>query len=156
MSTIKEMLQRVTRAKEGIQPQMPRIIDALKEEILDLNREGQLSLGLSSEGKLIGTYSRATEMITTQQALSGHDVRIKREGDPFDFLQTGDFFKEFTLHFGDNGIEIFSTDWKAGDLEARYPHLYGLTKENQHTLNYELIKPELVKFIKGLLHGTTV
>ena len=153
MATIREMLRRVTKAKEGIEYEMPKIIEELKKEILDLNRKEQLNLGLNSKGNLIGTYSKATEIITTQQALLGEDVRIKKEGEPFDFWQTGEFLAGFELDFGGGKLEIFSTDSKAEELEERYPHLYGFTKESNEKFNYELIKPHLLEFIKQTIYN---
>lgn len=147
------MLQKVERARDGIASEMPKIIEDLKKEILDLNRENQLSFGLNTEGEVIGRYSEATENITRQQVLKGERSTIKYAGDPYNFYDTGDFKAHFEIDFGAGQLDIFSTDSKAELLEEKYPNLYGFTQKNNQKFNYELIKPELLKFLKKVIHG---
>lgn len=65
-------------------------------------------------------------------------------------FDTGDFYKGFKIKY--NGLSkpfnIFSTDSKSTDLVDKYGDIFGLTKDNEKYLNYEIIKPELEEFIK--------
>lgn len=153
MATIQQMLDRSKNARDGIAIQMPKIVERNKEKILDLNRLDQLNKGRNNDGNLIGRYSKATESIGIFLKLMGQNITIKREGDPFDFKQTGEFFRGFELDYGGGIIDIFSTDSKTPLLEAKYRKLFGLTPENQVILNYEILKPELAAFIKRTLDG---
>ena len=152
MTTIYDMLQRAKEAKKGLDGEMARIVQRLSEEIIDLNRKGQLFKGLNTEGEIIGRYSKATEWITTNDALLGKGNRIKKAGDPYDFYDTGDLFKAFTLDYNDGRIEIFSTDSKVPMLEEKYGNnLFGLTVEHQEELNQEMLRPFVVEFVRRIL-----
>lgn len=146
------MLNRVITAKNGIEPEMPSIIESLKEKILDLNR-GQLASNTNTLGGEIGRYKQATQRILTERLLLGEDVIVKIAGDPFDFQQKGDFFNAFDLYYEQGQLELFSRDWKDPILEGKYPNIYGLTKQNAYYYNYILVKPRLIQFIKGVLYA---
>lgn len=145
MSTIRGMLRKAIEAKQGIEPMTLRIVSDNKELILDLNRETQLAFGTDTKGNLIGTYSRATE-----QDYGGAE-KGKFEGEPYNFQDEGDFFKGFNLEYNNGRLRIFSTDSKTPLLTAKYKNLIGLVPENEFTVNYEIIKPHLVKYIKQTL-----
>jgi hypothetical protein len=149
--TIKGMLTRVTTAKNGIEPQMPKIIESIKEKILDLNR-GQLASNKNTFDKNIGFYSPGTERILLAQKLLGYNVRLKKAGDPFDFQQTGGFFKEFDLYYEQGQLELFSNDYKDQLLLAKYDFIYGLTNKNMRHYNYVLVKPLLLTYIRSVLY----
>ena len=146
MATIREMLNRTIQAKEGIEPAMMKIVSDLSEKIIDLNRMGQLFMGENTKGQIIGRYSEATEK------QYGGAAKGKFAGDPYNFEDTGDFFKAFTLDFKNGKLDIFSTDSKVPLLTEKYDNLFGLNWENEMELNYEIIKPELLKFIKRVLY----
>ena len=153
MATIKEMENRLLEAKSRIPSEMELIITRLSDKIVELNKEGQLFKGENTKGRIVGRYSRTTQEITEGMTGKGYP---KTAGDPFNFYDTGDLFKAFTIDFQDGKLEIFSTDSKATDLEARYGKsgsLFGLNIEHQHVLNYDLIKPELLKSLKKIIYG---
>lgn len=147
MSTIRGMLRKVLEAKQGIEPTMLRIVNDNKEIIIDLNREKQLSLGLNPDGELIGVYSKATE------TMYGGAENGKFAGEPYNFEDTGDLFKGFKLEFNNGELRIYSTDSKVPLLQSEYGQLFGLTKNNEYTLNYDIIKAPLVKYIKQTIRG---
>lgn len=147
MATIREMLNRTIRAKEGIEPEMMNIVNRLSEKIIDLNRMGQLFMGLNTKGQIIGRYSEATENDY------GGAEKGKYAGEPYNFEDTGDFFKAFTIDFQNGKLDFFSTDSKVPLLTTKYKNLFGLTWENEMELNYEILKPELLRFIKRVLYN---
>lgn len=148
MATIREMLNRTIQAKEGIEPEMMSIVSRLSEKIIDLNRMGQLFMGLDTKGQLIGRYSKATE------EQYGGAAKGKYAGEPYNFEDTGDLFKAFTLDFDNGKLDIFSTDSKVPLLKEKYgDNLFGLTFDHQMELNYEILKPELLKFIRRIIYN---
>ena len=48
-------------------------------------------------------------------------------------------------------MTIENTDGKSKILADKYGEFVGLTEENKYKLNYEIIYPELMKFIKTYL-----
>ena len=74
-------------------------------------------------------------------------------GTPYDFTNSGNFFSYFYVEVLPNlvQIEIGSTGTGAGNKHEffrGYNNIFGLTSQNQYKLNYEIILPELQKFIK--------
>lgn len=155
MSTVREMLNRVSDAQASIEMIMMQIMEEYREKILDLNREKQLyNEGITTEGEIIGTYSWWTE-----EYFGGRE-KGKIAGDPYNFEDTGDMFEGFSLEFNDGQLKIFSTDWKADMWEKEIKNrglkgsLQGLTEENQLILNQEYIRPELLQQLKRIIYGS--
>lgn len=148
MATIREMLNRVNEARFGLEYEMERIVQLLSQEIIDLNRKGQMFQGEDTEGNIIGYYSRATE-----ESFGGRYANPpKIAGEPYNFQDTGDLFEAFTLQFRGGLLVIYSTDSKVPLLEEKYGNrLFGLTIENQDKLNYEILKPHLIAFVRRIL-----
>ena len=74
-------------------------------------------------------------------------------GQPYNFTDSGDFFRGFYVEVLPNltQIEIGSTGTGTGDKDRffrGYYNIFGLTLQNQQILNYEIILPELQRFIK--------
>lgn len=151
MATIREMLNRVASAKQGIEPQMMKIVNDLERKIIELNTTGQLFQGKNTKGQIIGKYSKATQFDY------GGSEKGKIAGQPYNFEDTGDLFKAFTIDFHNGKLDIFSTDSKVPLLKDKYEKdggkLFGLTFDHQMELNYEMIKPELLKFIKRIIYN---
>lgn len=147
--TIRAMLNRVIQAKQGIPIETDDIINRFSEQILDLNRMNQLFMeGKDKDGNIIGRYS-----ITTEVAYGGAE-KGKFAGDPYNFEDTGDFFEGFKLNFNNGKLELFSTDSKTPELVQKYGNkIFGLNHDHQMELNYEIIKPELVIFLKQTIYG---
>lgn len=138
-----DMIQRIEKVIADIPKETENIIKRNEQEVLDLNREKQLyEKGIDSNGKRIVPY------------YSPYTIALKRSNQEVynrvTLLDTGDFYKGFKIKFNglSNPFNIFSTDSKSSDLIEKYGDIFGLTKENEKYLNYEIIKPELEKFIK--------
>lgn len=86
----------------------------------------RLNKGLDTSGKVIGTYSFATEQIAKTQ----NPVKPKRYGEPYNFEYTGDFFKGMELLFKGNEAVFRSKDSKEQLLTSKYEDLMGYTDED--------------------------
>ncbi|QHB38820.1 hypothetical protein lillamy94_gp062 [Flavobacterium phage vB_FspS_lillamy9-4] len=74
-------------------------------------------------------------------------------GQPYNFTDSGNFFRGFYVEVLPNlvQIEIGSTGTGTGDKATffrGYTNIFGLTSQNQLKLNYEIILPEIQKFVK--------
>ncbi|MCY7291345.1 MAG: hypothetical protein LH615_04100 [Ferruginibacter sp.] len=141
MITIDDYLKKAIFVRDNLSAEVSRIIQKNKEEILDLNRDNQLFYkGINSDGALLKPYSPVTIFFK------------KQEGKPYNrttLFDTGAFTKSFDLINRNNTISIFSKDSKSSLLQDKYgTNIFGLTNENQNTYNYEIIKPDLMIFLK--------
>lgn len=144
MRTIKDYMDFVKDVKNAIPRQTIRIVNENKELILDLNRKEQLyNKGIDSLGLELKPYAFFTVQI---KQLLGH---------PYDrttLNYSGAFYKGFKINFNDLSISFDSDDNKTNDLVGKYGrNIFGLTTENKDKLNYEIIYPELMEYIKQYL-----
>lgn len=137
-----DMIQRIEKVIADIPKETENIIKRNEQEILDLNRERQLyDRGIDSNSRPLLPYRPAT-------------IAIKRsKGEIYNrttLFDLGSFYKGFKIKYNglSNPFNIFSTDSKSTDLVDKYGDIFGLTKDNEKYLNYEIIKPELEEFIK--------
>lgn len=147
MTTIRGFLKNSKQALNSLDSDVETAIKIIESQLLDLNREDQLFEGIGTDGKIIGRYSKATQELSQGRSGIGFP---KDAGQPFNFYDTGGVFKGFGYRFknGDK-LELFSTDSKMPELEAKYgKKIIGLTSENQQKFNYELLLPVLREFIK--------
>lgn len=148
--TIKDYLNKAKFVRDNILDEQERIVLKNENKIVSLNVL-QIENSKGSDGKLLkntdtrfkGRYTMATQMMNPN----------KIAGNPYDFIQTGDFMKSFELDIANDltKINIFNTgtgsEGKASFFKG-YTNLFGLDKENQNRLNNEIILPELQLFIK--------
>lgn len=141
MVTIDDYIKNLEKLISLIPDEVNNIIEFNKQEILDLNREKQLfDLGINSDG------SRITPFYTNSTV--NYKRKVFMPYNRVTLYDTGSFYKEFDFIKAKNKITIFSRDSKTSDLQDKYgSKIFGLTKEHQLELNYEIIKPELLKFI---------
>lgn len=144
MIGIEDYIKKLEFVRDNMSAEVASIINRNKEEILDLNRDNQLyDKGINSEGNLLRRYSPSTVLFK------------KQEGKPYNrttLFDTGYFTRSFDLLNRNNTISIFSRDNKSAELQDKYgSNIFGLTKENENVYNYEIIKPELLKFINKYL-----
>ncbi len=146
MRTIKDYMDFVKNVRDNIPQQTEGIINRNKSEIIELNTQNQLySKGEDSLGLNLKPYAYFT--IQIKQLL----------GQPYDrttLNYSGSFYKGFYLKVDkDNLVLTFdSSDTKTPDLIGKYGrNIFGLNYDNQQKLNYEIILPELEKYIKQYL-----
>jgi hypothetical protein len=145
-TTVSDYLEKVMRVQSQIGNEVDDIVRSKEEEILNLNREDQLfDKGIDTNGLLLGQYAR-----TLNGSTRGYP---KNQGDPFNFYDTGSLFSNFSLlsSANDNKVVIENSDSKVSLLTKQYGEFIGLTEENKYKLNYEIIYPELMAFIKQYL-----
>jgi hypothetical protein len=145
-TTVRDYIDKAKRVQSQIGNEIDDIARSFEDEILDLNREEQIfKRGIDIDGQLLGKY---------RQNLRGNTRGYPKEaGDPFNFFDTGALFNGFNLlsKGNQNKMTIENTDGKSKLLATKYGEFVGLTEENKRKLNYEIIYPELMKFIKTYL-----
>lgn len=150
--TIREMKRRFIKAEKSLDSDIEVIIKLLEQQIIDLNREDQLFQGIGKDGNIIGVYSRATEEMT--QGVQGVGFP-KRAGEPFNFYNTGSMFKNFHIDYKQSRLSIFTSSESFEKVKEKYgsENVLGLTIENTEKLNFKMIRPLLVDFIKRHKNG---
>jgi hypothetical protein len=143
MGTAQAYLKKLYFVKNSIIDETHRIIEEHAEEIMELNSEEQwMKKGVDVSGNLLGRYSNDYEGETR-----GYP---KRKGSPYNFFATGSLFDGMGLLTIDDKMEITNSDtFKVGVLEDLLGgrQFLGLTKENQGKVNWEIIYPDLMKFL---------
>lgn len=153
MITIRDYIKKCEFVASKILDEQERIILANESQIISLNVDA-LQSGKGSDGKVLknsntifkGVYTLATQLSNERKIV----------GNPYDFLETGAFLGNFQIEMQSNltKFDIFSTGTGSGDKSvffAGYTNLYGLNKENTDIVNYQIIYPQLMKFIKRYL-----
>lgn len=151
--TITEYIKNVELVQSRILDETERIIMSNEDEIINLNivkiEEGQGSdnqLLKNRDDRFKGFYSLGSQLLNPS----------KRAGDLYTFVETGDFISNFQLELSPDltKLNIFSTGEGSGlkkSFFSGYSNLYGLDNEDTNKLNYEIIYPELMAFIKTYL-----
>jgi len=153
MATIKDKIKACDYILANILDEQERIVYKNEAEIIRMNT-AQFEQGIGSDDKELfnknplfdGIYSLST-------ALSDNRKRV---GDLYNFYNTGDFLRGLQVDVLPSltQISIFSTGTGSGDKSiffAGYTNLFGLNKENNRKLQYQIILPELTKWIKKYL-----
>jgi hypothetical protein len=151
--TIDVYLKNANLVRNSLQDETERILILRENEIVNLNIK-QIENSTGNDGKLLentntrfkGFYTLSTQLFNPR----------KVAGNPYDFRETGDFLNNFQLYINPNltQVEIFSTGTgtnEKADFFRGYKNIFGLDKENQSTLNYKIILPELQKFVNKYL-----
>lgn len=110
--------------------------------IITANRIDQLTQGLNSDGELIGTYK--SEYFNESFTFEGKSYE-KIVGKPYNFIDTGTFFRSFKIAVFQDGFSIVAdTEKEDGDLIDKFGNnILGLTTESLD----ELVKKMLPLFI---------
>ena len=141
-TTVRDYIEKAKRVQSQIGGEIDNIVNKNKEEILDLNREEQMfKKRININGSAFGIYAKNYKGMA-----KGYP---KEKGKPYNLFKTGALYEGFNLlsKGNENKIIMDNSDSKK-DI---YKDLIGLTKENKDVLNYEIIYPELMKFIKQYL-----
>ncbi|WP_299116940.1 hypothetical protein [uncultured Winogradskyella sp.] len=146
MSTIAaQYIDQLTMVKKELPKVARQILKESENEIILLLQETQLAKGLDAEGNLTGTYSRATEIISLFEKPTPR--KPKREGEPFNYEATGEFFDTMKLLFKDAmTYDIFTPEYKAKELNEYLPNL-DLSKENNEIINQKILMPKLIEWV---------
>jgi len=153
MATIKDKINACNYLINNLLEEQERIIYKNEAKIISLNTS-QFDAGTGNDGKELfnsnplydGVYSLSTALLDSR----------KTAGQLYDFNNTGNFLRGLEIEVRPNLVEmdIFSTGTGSGDKSiffAGYTNLFGLNRDNNHILQYEIILPELLIWIKKRL-----
>jgi len=153
MITVRDYINKCKTVASKILDEQERIVLSNETKIISLNVNA-FQDGMGSDGKKLkntnsifkGVYTLGTQLINPN----------KRAGDLYTFQDSNVFINNLQIQFKSNltKFDIFSTGTGTGDKSiffAGYTNLFGLDKNNSHIVNYDIIYPELMKFIKQTL-----
>lgn len=153
MATIKDKIKACDYVLANILDEQERIVYRNESKIIAMNT-AQFEQGKGSDDKPLfnknpifnGTYSLSTALMNSR----------KSQGSLYNFYVTGDFLRGLQLEIRPNLVQfdIFSTGTGSGDKSiffTGYTNLFGLNKDNSYILNYKIILPELLIWIKKYL-----
>lgn len=152
--TITEYIKNIQFVQSKILDETERIVMSNEDEIINLNII-KIEQGKGSDGSLLdneistfadGRYKLGTQLLNPK----------KEAGKLYTFIETGNFISNFQVELSPDltKVNIFSTGEGSGlkkSFFSGYTNLYGLDDEDSNKLNYEIIYPELMAFIKTYL-----
>lgn len=139
MATLLQQKQRIQLLKEEVlSDQIFKFIKSVEDKLVKLNVDQINKDSSDINGKPIGFYSYATELITNGR---------KAQGQPFDGRDTGDWLESFFVSIENDKISFGATDAKTLTILTSdnwlSSQLFGLTEENQR----QFIRKELLPFV---------
>lgn len=140
----------LSRAKEIdadiVSQKLFEFIKTLKEELIAINKKQLNEDSMDVNGKAIGFYSKATELITNG---------AKAYGEPFTAKDTGKFLDSFYMTVYKDVLFFGSTDPKTDDILSSdnwlSSDLFGLTDENLTKVINDKFKPFIINYYKKQL-----
>jgi hypothetical protein len=145
-----DYINKLQSVRNRLQDETEKIIYKNENKIIQLNTK-QIDDFIGFDGKELkntdskyrGIYTLSTQLINP----------LKVAGNPYNFNDTGNFFSGFYIEVSNDLTKVIidSTGTGTGqkaDFFKGYNNIFGLTNQNQYILNYEIILPELQKFIK--------
>lgn len=126
-----------------------------EDEIINLNIT-QMQDGLGTNDQRLQypfqDYSGKYTPRAVAESLRTPTVLPKSVGAFYNFGASGNFLANFQVKvIRENKLEVYSTGTGTGSkntLLTQTPNMYGLNVADTRKLNYEIIYPELMKFIK--------
>jgi len=153
MTTIRDYIKKAEFVASEMLNEQEKIVLANEDKIINLNVDAMQD-GKGSDGKILknsnpifkGVYSLSTQLLDSK----------KIAGNPYNFLETGAFLGNMQINLQPNltKFDIFSTGTGSGEKAlffSGYTNLFGLDNNNSDIVNYEIILPELMIFIKKYL-----
>jgi hypothetical protein len=140
-SRLHEMLRKHRQLSEAV-AWLEAFTPQMKREILDWIRKDQLTdKGIDSDGRVIGTYSYVTEIISRGR---------KQQGAHYTLDDTGALYRSMYVTVLREAIEINADDGKIKDQDWYTKKIIGLTDENTQKLIAEVKKRYIAIFRKVL------
>lgn len=157
MATLKEQLQKAKNlTSHKISDELFNFIKTIQDKFTELNRKQLFETSEDIFGNPIGYYSQATEYITTNNALLGYGGEIKREGEPYNMRDTGDFLKGLYIDVKKGEIYFNSnnekTDLILSNENLLSKNLFGLKEDNLRELIDADLLPFVIKYIRNTLN----
>ena len=151
--TISEYLKNAKFVQSNLLDESEKIVLKNEDALIDLN-VNQIQSGDGNDGRELnntigrykGFYSLATQLIDP----------MKTAGSLYTFFNTGTFLGNFNVEMSNDltKVEIDSTGTGAGEKAEffrGYTNLFGLNPKNERDFNYNILLPELQKYIKKYL-----
>lgn len=157
MATLKQQLQRAkSLTSQNISDELFKFIKEIQDKFTELNREQLFETSEDIFGNPIGYYSQATEYITTNNVLLGYGGEIKREGNPYNMRDTGEFLKGLYIDVRRGEIYFGSSDKKTDLILSNEnllsKNLFGLQEDNLRELVNSDLLPFILKHIRKVLN----
>jgi len=148
LSNIIEIQKRVSALKDRKTLELILFVEIKKAEkyFLEAQKE-QLGRGENRDGKIIGTYSQATENIAKLE----NTRKPKIAGQAYNFEYYGDFFDDMVLDVFEDSASFFSTDPKTEELIKKYEGLFGLQEDELEKIIKDIIAPAFSNEIRKVL-----
>lgn len=153
MVTIRDYIDKCDFVINTLLDEQEKVIYKNENEIIRLNTS-QFEIGNGNDDNQLkhnspifkGVYSLSTQLANPK----------KVAGSLYDFYDTGSFLSGLQIEVDGSltRFSIFSTGTGAGDKKLffdNYRNLFGLNTENTRKLNYEILQPELMNYIKRYL-----
>ena len=146
MASIQDKINACDFVINGILSEQERIVYKNEDKIISLNKM-QFIDGFGSDDK---------ELFNTNRRFTGFYRSGELIGKRYDFFDTGAFYKGMGIKlFNESQLNIFSTGINTTpdkyDFFSGYKNLFGLDSESMRILQYEIILPELLTWIKKYL-----
>lgn len=154
MNSPYDLMVKLQKVRNSILDETEKIIYKNENEIVQLNRiQIEQHIGFDNK-KLVNTDPIFDGIYSKNHFTESGGFHLA--GTPYDFINSGNFFVNFYVEVLPNlvQIKINSTGTGAGDKDEffrGYYNIFGLTSQNQYKLNYEIILPEIQKFVKQQL-----
>lgn len=155
---IREYIEKAKSVQTSVKRYVDDIALMKEDEIINLNIT-QMQSGLGSNDQELNypfeDFSGKYTPRTVAESLKRPTVLPKSVGAFYNFGASGDFLANFKVRITkENKLEVYSTGVGTGNkniLLTKTQYMYGLNAEDTRKLNYEIIYPELMKFIKTYL-----
>jgi hypothetical protein len=151
MTSPYDLMVKLQEVRNSLLDEVEKIVYRNENKIIKLNTS-QIDQHIGFDGKALENTNSLFTGFYRQNNFT--DIGgFHQAGEKYDFTETGDFFRGFNIEVLPNltQIEINSTGTGSGDKASffrGYYNIFGLTTQNQYILNYEIILPELQKFVK--------
>jgi len=146
MTTIRDYMDKCDLVINNLVNEQKKVVMRNKQKIITLNKM-QFIDGFGSDDRVLKNQN---------PVFSGKYRTGDKRGQKYDFFETGVFYRGLNIKFdGNESFDIFSTGIDTTpdkyDFFKGYFNLFGLDTESRRILNYEIIKPELITYIKKYL-----
>jgi len=156
--TVREYMNRAKAMQTSVKGYVDDIAMMKEDEIINLNVTQMQSGYGTNDQRLQYPFEDFSGKYTTRavaESLKRPTVLPKSVGAFYNFGASGDFLANFKVRITkENKLEVYSTGVGTGNkniLLTKTQYMYGLNAEDTRKLNYEIIYPELMKFIKTYL-----
>jgi hypothetical protein len=147
MATLQEQLTKAKKLHPSrLQNDLFKFIKSIEKELLEKNKDQIFNDSKDINGKPIGFYSYATEIISKGK---------KKKGEPFTGFDTGDFFKGFYMQEVSGVLRFGSSDSKTQTIlnseNWLSDELFGLSDENLKEVIEKRLLPFFIENSRNIL-----